>query len=143
MTMIVIPAVRERCAAIDVGKRGLATATMVGPADQTAKVNTRWGGTTVPALLDLRSWLIDQGCKSVAMESTGSYWIPVKNILEEGLEILLVRPDKRRKKDKTDFLDAIDLCHRHRYGLLKGSYLPAREVVELRDLTRRRKKLLG
>lgn len=141
--MMMIPAVRERCASIDVGKRGMAVAVMVGPADQEAEVRTRWVGTTVPALRELRSWLVEEDCSSVAMESTGSYWIPVKNVLEEELEILLVRPERRHKKDKTDFLDAIDLCHKHRHGMLKGSYLPERGIVELRDLTRRRKKLLG
>lgn len=141
--MMKIPAVRERCASIDVGKRGLAVAVMKGPADQEAEIQTRWVGTTVPALKELQSWLVDEGCSSLAMESTGSYWIPVKNVLEDSLHILLVRAEKQPKKDKTDFRDAIDLCHKHRYGLLKGSYLPERGIVELRDLTRRRKKLLG
>ena len=48
-----------------------------------------------------------------------------------------------KKGDKTDFRDAIPLVHHHRHGLLTGSFLPERAVVEMRDLTRRRKKLLG
>jgi transposase len=77
--MITIPVITERCASIDVGKRGLAVAAALGPADKEAEIRTRAYGTTVPALL--KAWLVEQGCTSVAMESTGSYWIPVKNIL--------------------------------------------------------------
>jgi transposase len=143
--MITIPAVRERCAGIDVGKRGLAVAVLKGPADKEAEIETRWFGTTVPALESLSGWLVGQGCTSVAMESTGAYWIPVKNVLERSMEVLLVCPRKHRPKkgEKTDFRDAIDLGQHHRHGLLTGSYLPERGVVELRDLTRRRRKLLG
>jgi len=102
-------------------------------------------GTTVPALEALKVWLIQEGCTSVAMESTGSYWIPVKNVLEGHMEITLVsaRTHQPRKGDKTDLRDAAHLAHLHRHGLLQGSYLPERGIVELRDLTRRRKKLLG
>jgi hypothetical protein len=85
--MITIPAVMERCAGIDVGKRELAVALIVGPADKDGEVTTRAFGTTMPELEKLNSgssqWLIQESCTSVAMESTGSYWIPVKNILED------------------------------------------------------------
>jgi transposase len=143
--MITVPAVRERCAGIDVGKRGLAVAIAVGPVDKEAEIKTRAFGTTVPALQEVRKWLVEEGCTSVALESTGSYWIPVKNVLEGACEIVLVcsRKHHPQKGDKTDFRDAIGLVHFHRHGLLKGSFLPARAIVELRDLTRRRKKLLG
>jgi len=143
--MITIPVVTERCAGIDVGKRGLAVAVAAGPADKEAEIKTRSFGTTVPALRELQGWLRAEGCTTVAMESTGSYWIPVKNILEEDFKITLVCARKHRPKkgDKTDFRDAIDLAVHHRHGLLTGSYLPERGIVELRDLTRRRKKLMG
>ena len=143
--MIQIPAVRERCAAIDVGKQVLATALITGPTDEEGKMQTRVDGTTVPALEALKVWLIQEGCTSVAMESTGSYWIPVKNVLEGHMEIVLVSARNHRPKrgDKTDLRDAAHLAHLHRHGMLQGSYLPERGIVELRDLTRRRKKLLG
>lgn len=143
--MIQIPAVNERCAGIDIGKRELAVSVIVGPADQEGEVKHRLYGTTVPALEDLKQWVAAEGCTSVAMESTGSYWIPVKNILEGTLPIRLVCPHQHAPKrgDKTDFRDADNLAHLERHGLLKGSFLPPREVVELRDFTRRRKKLLS
>jgi transposase len=143
--MITVPAVRESCAAIDVGKRELAVATAVGPIDKEAQIKTKAVGTTVPALEALRQWLQEEKCTSVAIESTGAYWIPVKNILEGALELVRVcaRKHHPRKGDKTDFRDAIGLVHYHRHGLLTGSFLPERTVVELRDMTRRRKKVLG
>ena len=85
--MIQVPAVRERCAGIDVGKKTLAVAMIVGPADQEGVVTKREFGTTVSELTSLKNWLTREACLSVAMESTGSYWIPVKNVLEEGMEI--------------------------------------------------------
>lgn len=143
--MITVPAVRESCAGIDVGKRELAVAIAVGPVDKEAVIHTRSFGTTVPALQQLQCWLEEHRCTSVAIESTGSYWIPVKNVLEGALEIVLVcsRKHHPKKGEKTDFRDAIGLAHYHRHRLLTGSYLPERRIVELRDLTRRRKKLLG
>jgi transposase len=103
----------------------------VGPADQEGEVKKRAFGTTVPALEGLREWLIQEGCTSVAMESTGSYWIPMKNVLETSFQIVLVCAKKHRPErgDKTDFRDAENLAHLHRHGLLKGSYLPNRRVL--------------
>jgi transposase len=143
--MITIPVITERCAGIDVGKRGLAAAVAVGPADKEAEIKTRWFATTMPALCDLHAWLREEGCTTVAMESTGSWWISVKNELEDDLRITLVCPRKHhpKKGEKTDFRDAVDLAVHHRHGLLTGSFLPERGIVELRDLTRRRKKLSG
>jgi transposase len=143
--MITIPVITERCAGIDVGKRGLAAAVAVGPADKEAEIKTRWFATTMLALHELHAWLREEGCTTVAMESTGSWWISVKNELETDLRITLVCPRKHhpKKGDKTDYRDAVDLAIHHRHGLLTGSFLPERGIVELRDLTRRRKKLLG
>jgi Transposase len=141
--MIQIPAMRERCAAIDVGKQEFGDSPDYGSNRRRRKAADTDRGTTVPAL-ELKVWLIQEHCTSVAMEST-SYWIPVKNALEEHMEIVLVsaRTHQPKKGDKTDLRDAAHLAHLHRHAMLQGSYLPECEIVELRDLTRRRKKLLG
>ena len=143
--MIQVPAVIERCAGIDIGKREIAVAVITGPADEEGEIKTKAFQTTVPALEELREWLVQEGCSSVAMESTGSYWIPVKNILEGNIRIVLVCPRNHKPKrgDKTDFRDVYNLAHLHRHDLLKGSFLAGRRMVELRDLTRRRKKIQG
>ncbi len=72
------------------------------------------------------------------MESTGSYWIPVRNALEASLRIVLVCAEKHKpaRGRRPIFRDAKNLAHLHRHGLLKGSFLPHQTVVELRDLTR-------
>ena len=105
--MIQIPAVIERCAGIDIGKRELAVAVIVGPADQEGEVKTRAFATTVPALEELKQWLIQESCTSVAMESTGSYWKPVFNVLEDSVKVYLANPHevKNRKGHKTDDKD--------------------------------------
>lgn len=140
-----IPAIDERCAGIDIGKRELAVTVIAGPADQEGEVKRRLVGTTVPELEELKQWLLEEGCTSVAMESTGSYWIPVKNVLEDSFEIVLVCPHKHHSKrgDKSDFRDADLLAQYQRHGLLRGSFLAPQTVVELRDLTRRRKELIS
>ena len=62
--MITIPVVTERCAGIDVGKRGLAVARLTGPVDKEGLIETRWFGTTVPELESLKEWLLAAGVTS-------------------------------------------------------------------------------
>lgn len=121
------------------------TIPVTGPADKEGVVETHWFGATVPELESLKNWRQAAEVTTVAMESTASYWIPVKNVLETAFHILLVCPKKHhpKKGEKTDFLDAVFLARQHRHGMLTGSYLPEKGVVELRDLTRRHKKLPG
>lgn len=88
--MITIPVVTERCAGIDVGKRGLAVARLTSPAGKEGLIETRWFGTTVPELESLKNWIMAAGVTTVAMESTDSYWIPVKNVLESDRHVVLV-----------------------------------------------------
>ena len=135
--MIQIPAVIERCAGIDIGKRELAVAVIAGPADQEGEVKTRAFATTVPALEELKQWLIQEGCTSVAMESTGSYWKPVFNVLEEAVRVYLANPQevKNRKGHKTDDKDGWWLAHLLRHAMIQPSFILPRAIRELRDLT--------
>lgn len=104
---------------------------------------TRTYGTVTNELIRLRDWLKENGITHVAMESTGVYWKPVFNILEEDFEVILVnaRHIKHVPGRKTDVSDSEWLCKLLRNGLLKGSYIPPPDIRELRDLTRYRKKL--
>jgi transposase len=92
----------------------------------------------------LREWVIDQGCTHAVMESTGSYWKPVFNILEGALEVALANPHevKARKGHKTDPKDAWWLAHLLRHAMITPSFIPPRPQRELRDLTRRRKRMV-
>ena len=94
-----IAAAIERCGGIDVGKRFLAVSIMVGPLEGEPRVEIRRFGTTVAELKSLRDWLEQEGSTHVVMESTGSYWKPVFNVLEDAVKVYLVNPQdvKNRK----------------------------------------------
>src|SRR5260370_31920836 len=79
------------------------------------------------------------------MESTGSYWKPVFNVLEEAARVYLANPQevKNRKGHKTDDNDGWWLAHLLRHAMIQPSFIPLRAIRELRDLTRRRKRQLG
>jgi transposase len=79
----------------------------------------------------------------VAMESTGTYWIPIFNILEEQFAIILANPEevKNRKGHKTDRNDAKHIADLLRHNHIRSSYIPPKPVRQLRDLTRRRVQL--
>jgi transposase len=95
-------------------------------------------------LLRLKEWLQENGITHVAMESTGVYWKPVFNILEDRFEVILVnaRHVKNVPGRKTDVQDSEWLCKLLRSGLVSGSFIPPRDIRELRDLTRHKRKLI-
>lgn len=94
------------------------------------------------SLTELRDWCKDNQVTHIAMESTGIYWKPVFNILEEDFEIILVnaRHVKNVPGHKTDKKDSAWLSKLLLSGLLKGSFIPPKEIRELRDLIRYRRK---
>lgn len=135
----------ERCAGIDVGKKVLAVCIMTGPLDQEPRVERRRFGTFTADLESLRDWLKAEGITQVVMESTGSYWKPVFNVLEGSQKVCLANPGevKNRKGHKTDDKDGWWLAHLLRHAMIYTSFIPPRAIRELRDLTRRRRRLLG
>ena len=95
-------------------------------------------------LNELCDWLAKYNCKDVCMESTGKYWIPVFNILEQhGLWVTLSHPKytKPMKGNKTDRKDAKWICDLYMCGMVKPSFIPPADIRELRDLVRYRFKL--
>jgi transposase len=143
-----ISAVIERCAGIDVGKKFLAVCVMTGPAAENATAELGKFGTIRAELERLREWLKNEGCTHVVMESTGCYWKPVLNILEDDpeyrLEVVLANAQqvKAVTGHKTDPHDARWLAHLLRHGMIRPSFIPPRAQRELRDLTRRRKQMV-
>jgi transposase len=109
------------------------------------KEETRTYNTFTSSLIELKEWLKSLGITHVAMESTGVYWKPVFNILEEDFEILLVnaRHIKNVPGHKTDKKDSKWIAKLLLSGLLKGSFIPPKEIRELRDLFRYKRKLTG
>jgi transposase len=108
------------------------------------KKEIRTYSTMTNDLLQLKQWLKDNGITHVAMESTGVYWKPVFNILEDSFEVILVnaRHIKNVPGRKTDVKDCEWICKLLRSGLLRGSFIPPQDIRELRDLTRYRRKLI-
>lgn len=140
-----IAAAVERCAGIDVGKQVLAVTIMIGPLQGEPRVEQRSFGTNVDDLQRLREWLRVEEVSHCVMESTGSYWKPVYNILEDSVRVYLANGQevKNRRGHKTDRKDGWWLAHLLRHAMIRPSFIPPRAVRELRDLTRRRKKILG
>jgi transposase len=101
-------------------------------------------GTTVAELKQARAWILAQGCTDVIMESTGTYGKPVFNVLEGHVRVALANPQevKARQGHKTDNKDAWWLAHLLRHAMVTPSFIPPRPQRELRDLTRRRRKLI-
>jgi len=143
-----IPAVVERCAGIDVGKKTLAVCVMTGAANEEPQAELRKFGTVRAELIRLREWLKSAGCTHVVMESTGCYWKPILNVLEDDpefqLHIIVANPQqvKAITGHKTDPHDARWLAHLLRHGMIRPSFIPSRAIRDLRDLTRRRKQII-
>jgi transposase len=104
-------------------------------------------GACTADLHQLAGWLTQCGVKTVAMESTGVYWIPLFELLEsKGFEVFLVDPRQSRHapgRPKSDVLDCQWLQRLHSYGLLTASFRPADQVVVLRGYLRQRQMLIG
>ncbi len=97
-------------------------------------------------LYRLCDWLSSYQCSEVCMESTGKYWIPVFNILEErGFTVCLAHPKytKAIKGQKTDKKDSKWICDLYKHDLVRGSFIPPKEIRELRDISRYYHKLIG
>ena len=131
----------SRGCGLDVHKK-IVVATIDG---EGIKKQTREFDTITSSLKELRDWLLENRITHVAMESTGVFWKPVYNVLEPaGLTVWIVNAAhvKYVPGHKTDKKDSAWLCKLLLAGLLKPSYIPAKEQRELRDLTRYRTKLV-
>jgi len=105
---------------------------------------TRSFGTMTSDLLQLKAWLLQCKVTHVAMESTGVFWKPTWNILEDNFNLFLVNAHhiKNVPGRKTDVKDAQWIADLLRHGLIRGSFVPDREQRELRELTRYRRSLI-
>lgn len=133
------------CAGLDVHKKTVVVCVMLTAPDGSVRKETRTFATLTRDLLLLRDWLVQLGCTIAAMESTGSYWKPVFNILEGSLAVWVVNAQhyKGVPGHKTDVRDAEWLADLLRHGLLKPSFIPPQPQRDLRELTRGRATLVG
>jgi transposase len=136
--------VSTHCCGLDVHQKTVVACLITpGPGGQPSK-EIRSFGTMTDELEALAAWLTERGCTHVALESTGVYWQPIWNLLEDRFELLLVnaRHVKAVPGRKTDVRDCEWLADLLRHGLLKGSFVPERAQRELRELTRHRTALI-
>ena len=134
----------ERCCGLDIHKR-MVVACLVGPGPTGAPTKeVRSFGTMTDDLMRLADWLAANAVTHVVMESTGVYWKPIWNLLEDRFTLLLVnaRHVKAVPGRKTDAKDCEWLADLLRHGLLRGSFVPERPQRELRELTRYRTSLV-
>ena len=108
-----IEAILERCAGIDVGKKFVVVCVMTGGARDEPYTQIKKFGTIVSELQRLAEWLIAEGCTHAVMESAGSYWKPVFNLLESHVRVILANAAdvKNRRGHKTDPNDSRWLAH--------------------------------
>lgn len=99
--------------------------------------------TFTKGLRELLSWLLQNNCKDICMESTGKYWIPVYNILEADCRIVLAHPKyvKAIRGKKTDKKDAKWIADIFKHDLVSGSFIPPADIRQHRDLVRYNSKL--
>lgn len=135
-----LPVINPYAAGIDVGSTQMYVCV---PADSCPEPIGIFG-TFTEDLLELAAWLKECSVRTVALESTGVYWIPLYQILEDqGFEVLLVNPGYRRSYDfKTDIEDCQKLQYLHAVGLLSGSFRPAQQVCAVRSIIRHRSNLV-
>ena len=139
-----VQVVHEHCCGLDVHKQTVVACVIVpGPEGKPIK-ETRTFGTMTVDLLKLSEFLTAQGVTHVAMESTGVYWKPIYNLLEESFELLLINAQHLKAVEgrKTDVKDAEWIADLLRHGLLRPSFVPDRGQRELRELTRYRTSLV-
>jgi len=137
----VLPTLRPHAAGIDIGARQIYVAVPPGSCPRPV----RHFDTFTEDLHALRDWLLACGVDSVALESTGVYWIPLFQILEgAGLEVVLVnaRHCKNLPGRKTDVQDCQWLQYLHSVGLLRPSFRPAEQVCAVRSILRHRDSLV-
>ena len=97
------------------------------------------------SILEFKQWLIENECRDICMESTGKYWVPVFNLLEEDINVTIANPKwvKAVKGNKDDAKDSKWIGDLFRLGLVPGSYIPCKLIRILREYTRYRCKLVS
>jgi len=96
-------------------------------------------------ILAFKAWLLENNCYDVCMESTGKYWIPVFNLLEDSINVTIANPKwvKTIKGNKDDVKDSKWIGDLFRIGLVPGSFIPGKDIRILREYTRYRFKLVS
>jgi transposase len=133
------------CAGMDVHEKKVDVCIVHGPFDKPPKFEIRTFSTMTSDLEELMTWLKKYEVTTIGMESTGIYWKPIFNVMESDFTIVLANAQRLKAipRKKTDIIDCKRIANLLRYGLLPNSFIPPRDIRELRDLNRTRRKLVG
>jgi transposase len=134
---------RKNCCGLDVHKTWIYACIGITDTNDRTNYKEKRFSTFTKGLHELAEWLAMYDCKEVCMESSGRYWIPVFNILEQTCWVTLAHPKytKPQKGNKTDRKDAKWICDLFMCDMVKPSFIPPPDIRHLRDLMRYRFKL--
>ena len=137
--------VNRNCAGVDVHKKIIVVTIAKTNEHDITDYQTKSFNTFTEDLIKCRDWLVSNGTFDVCMESTGKYWIPVFNILEEKCKCIITHPKYVRtiQGKKTDKKDPIWIADMFKHGLVEPSFMPPADIRQLRDLMRYRNKLVN
>ena len=132
------------CCGVDVHKRTIVATIATTDKNNITSYLQKTFSTLNADLFAFRDWLLESNCYHVCMESTGKYWIPIYNILEDHIHVILTHPKYVRaiKGKKTDKKDSKWIADLFKHDLVRSSFIPPREVRSLRELARYRAKLV-
>lgn len=135
----------NNCAGIDVHKKVIVVTIAKTNKSNITEYQTKSFSTFTDDLINCRDWLVDNNTLDVCMESTGKYWIPVFNVLEEKCKCIVCHPKYVRSVPgkKTDKKDSKWIADMFKHGLVEPSFMPPPDIRQLRDLMRYRNKLVN
>lgn len=137
--------VHHVCAGMDVHKKFIAVCIATTDFKGVTSYKEKRFSTFNSDLKACRDWLLHNNCLEVCMESTGKYWIPVFNILEHHLHVVIANPKYVRaiNGQKTDDRDAMWIADLFKFDIVPSSYIPSKDIRKLRELFRYRFKLVN
>ena len=133
------------CCGVDVHKSFLVATIIKTTSGFEPSYQKRRFSTFNNSILEFKTWLLKNDCHDVCMESTGKYWVPVFNFLEDDINVTIANPKwvKAVKGNKDDTKNSKWIGDLFRLGLVKGSYIPGKSIRILREYTRYRCKLVS
>jgi transposase len=140
----IVKVVYPICCGVDVHKRFF-VATIITSDGLTPHYQKRRFSTFNNQILAFKAWLLENNCRDVCLESTGKYWVPVFNLIEDSINVTVANPKwvKAVKGSKDDTKDSKWIGDLFRLGLVPGSFIPDKEIRILREFTRYRFKLVS
>ena len=138
-----VKVIYQTCCGVDVHKSFLVATIIKTTSGVQPSYQKKRFSTFNNSILAFKQWLLDNSCRDVCMESTGKYWVPVFNLLEDELNVTIANPKwvKAVKGNKDDTKDSKWIGDLFRLGLVPGSYIPCKSIRILREFTRYRYKL--